>query len=753
MRFYAPFLYFILPRAILSWRDVCSFLTMWTFLYPLFLWAASAAILPLVLHLMRRRKPVRIPFSTIRFLKLAERRSSSRVRMENLLLWLLRTLLILALVAAFAMPVWRSSGLEHLLGKSHRDIAIVLDVSGSMRYETGSRRVWDSALAAAIGLVRDLDTGDRACVYLAGEHANALVEKPSADLATVSRLLRDAQPGNGVCHLAEATAAALAALRDSRSRERELYLLTDGQALSWHDFGASTNGDTASTNGDTATAGWDPSTVDPGVAVFTLLAGPVLPENTWTADVRVRPDLLMTNTAATLTAHLARTGPAQSVAVALLIDGREVRRRSAVLESGGAATVEFALPPLAAGVHTAAVTVPTDGLPQDDVMHLLLRIREQLPVLCVGAEADTFFLTTALNPDRARAGTIRRIEPDALAAEPLQSYSTVFLVNALPLGGQAILAVEQYVRQGGVLVIFAGDRAAPADYVPWTILPAKPASIADLPAGQRVRTLRLVAERDPLFADFALPPGAVPTLAIQRHLAWPALEPGAVVTVMAGNDVPLLVSRPAGKGRVLLCTVSADRRWSNLPIGSFFLPLVHQMVQYGAGIGREPIFAWVESPLALGPLLPDFAANDRLLDPAGALVSVRPFRNEASTGFQADGLVEPGIYARVPAAGSPLPGLALNLRREESALDPVDPAIVRTVTGFRTVLLSRDGEELQRQVEEHRRGRPLTEAFFWLALVLALWELWLANRTSRVRTPLTQQMHVDATGKVTGSLG
>ena len=719
---------------------------MWTFLYPLFLWAATAAVLPLFLHLMRRRKPVRIPFSTIRFLRLAERRSSSRVRMENLLLWLLRTLLILALVAAFAMPVWRASGLEHVLGKSHRDIAIVLDVSGSMRYETGSRRVWDSALAAAIGLIRDLDTGDRACVYLAAEHPNALVEKPSADLATVSRLLRDIQPGPGVCRLAKSVTAALAALRESRSRERELYILTDGQALTWRDFASTTN-DVG------AAGGWDPSTVDPGVAVFTLLAGPALPENTWVADARVQPDLLLTNTVATLTARLARTGPAQSVAAALLIDGREVRRRSAVLEAGGAATVEFALPPLAAGVHTAAVTVPTDGLPQDDALHLLIRIREQLPVLCVGAEGDTFFITTALNPDRSRSGAIRRIDPDALATESLQSYSTLFLVNAIPLGGQAILALEQYVRQGGVLVLFAGDRATPADYAPWTILPAKPASIADLPAGGRVRTLRLVAERDPLFADFALPPGAVPTLAIQRHLAWPVLEPGAVVTVMAGNDVPFLASRAVGKGRVLLCTVSADRRWSNLPIGSFFLPLVHQMVQYGAGLGREPAFAWLESSLALGPLLPDFAASDRLLDPAGALVSVRPYRTAAETGFQADGLGEPGIYAHVTAVGAPRPGLALNVRRDESALDPVDPAVVRTLTGFRTVQLSRDGEELQRQVEEHRRGRPLTEGFFWLALILAVAELWLANRTSRARPSLTKHLQVDATGKVTGSVG
>ncbi len=712
----------------------------------MFLWAATAVLVPLVLHLMRRRKTVRIPFSTIRFLKLAERRSTNRVRMENLLLWLLRTLLILALVAAFAMPVWRASGLERVLGTPHRDVAIVLDVSGSMRYETGSRRVWDTALAAALGIVRDLQTGDRACVYLAGEHPNALVETPSGDLAAVNRLLRDARPQQGICSLSEAVTAAAAALRGSRSRERELYVLTDGQALTWRGFAAATN-ETADT-GDR----WDPASVDPHVAVFVLLAGPTLPENTWPTDVRVSPDLLLTNTVATLTARLARTGQAQTAPVSLLIDGREAHRRTAVLESGGAATVEFGLPSLPPGVHTAAVTVPADGMPQDDAMHLLLRVREQLPVLVVGADADTFFLATALNPDRSRAGAVERIAPDDLATTPLKDYSTVFLVNALPLDAPAILALEPYVRQGGVLVVFAGDRATPADYAPWTILPAKPEAIAELPAGSRVRTLRLVAERDPLFADFALPPGAVPAVAIQRHLAWSALEPDASVVINGGNDIPFLASRPVGKGRVLLCAVSADRRWSNLPITSFFLPLVHQMVQYGAGLGREPAFAWLESSLPLNTVIPDFEENDRLLDPAGAMVAVRPVRTAGEPVMEADGLSEPGIYARVPAAGTPRPGIALNLRRDESALEPVDPAVIREVTGFRTVRLSRDAEELKRQVEEHRRGRPLTEGLFWLALVLAVTELWVANRASRVRATLSEEIRVDATGKVTGGV-
>ena len=72
------------------------------FLSPFFLAAGGAALLPLILHLMARRQTVRMPFSTVRFLKLAQKQSSTKIRMENFLLWLLRTLLMLLLAGAFA---------------------------------------------------------------------------------------------------------------------------------------------------------------------------------------------------------------------------------------------------------------------------------------------------------------------------------------------------------------------------------------------------------------------------------------------------------------------------------------------------------------------------------------------------------------------------------------------------------------------------------------------------------------------------
>ena len=134
---------------------------MWSFINPAFLFALGAAAIPLLLHLLQKKRKIQMPFSTVRFLKLAQRRSASRVRLENILLWLLRTAILVLLALAFAMPVLRTSSFGSFLGEAQRDVAIVWDVSYSMTYESGRTRVWDDARSAATGIINSLRKGDR----------------------------------------------------------------------------------------------------------------------------------------------------------------------------------------------------------------------------------------------------------------------------------------------------------------------------------------------------------------------------------------------------------------------------------------------------------------------------------------------------------------------------------------------------------------------------------------------------------------
>ncbi|HFE64128.1 MAG TPA: hypothetical protein ENK14_06905, partial [Caldithrix sp.] len=73
-------------------------LQMLNFLNPTVLFALTAGLIPLIIHLLNRRKIKQVEFSTIHFLKQMARKEMRRLRIRQILLLIIRTLIILLLV-------------------------------------------------------------------------------------------------------------------------------------------------------------------------------------------------------------------------------------------------------------------------------------------------------------------------------------------------------------------------------------------------------------------------------------------------------------------------------------------------------------------------------------------------------------------------------------------------------------------------------------------------------------------------------
>ena len=97
-----------------------------TFLNPLVLLGLAAAAIPALLHLFERRTPPEAEFPPLRYLSEAERRSARRLKLQHVLLLLLRTALIALVVLAAARPVVpiRASG-------AHEPTALVVILDNS----------------------------------------------------------------------------------------------------------------------------------------------------------------------------------------------------------------------------------------------------------------------------------------------------------------------------------------------------------------------------------------------------------------------------------------------------------------------------------------------------------------------------------------------------------------------------------------------------------------------------------------------
>ena len=190
------------------------------FLHPWALLGLAAAGIPVLLHLLARREPPTVVFPAVRYLITTTREHQRRLKLQNLLLLLVRTLLVIALVLAAAGPTLPLRGVP-----GHAPTALVLIVDNSPSSGAvvgGSPRV--AQLRDAARRVVGRATPDDALWLLT---ADGIPQRGDAGMLTTQLAALDVSP-----HRLD-LGAALTLARDvlaSDPRPGEIVLLSDLQA-------------------------------------------------------------------------------------------------------------------------------------------------------------------------------------------------------------------------------------------------------------------------------------------------------------------------------------------------------------------------------------------------------------------------------------------------------------------------------------------------------------------------------------------
>src|SRR5438309_983914 len=150
---------------------------------PILQMGIAAASLPIIIHLLNRRKFREVPWAAMRFLLAAIRKNQRRVKIEQWLLLAVRTLLVILVVMAMAKPFLESLGAMQLLPGQRTHRVIVLDGSLSMGYTTAEKSRFEQAKALAAQLVRDTRGGDALSVVLMADPPRVVIgdASPSAN--------------------------------------------------------------------------------------------------------------------------------------------------------------------------------------------------------------------------------------------------------------------------------------------------------------------------------------------------------------------------------------------------------------------------------------------------------------------------------------------------------------------------------------------------------------------------------------------
>jgi hypothetical protein len=554
----------------------------------------AAASIPIILHLLNRRRFRERSWAAMRFLLEAIRKNQRRIRLEQLILLAVRTLIILLVVSAMARPFLEKY--RPILPDQRTHRVIVLDGSLSMGYASAEESRFEQAKALAQRLVKEAHAGDSHSFVLMGAPPRIVVGGPSANPAEVAKEIGEVTITHEAVDLTATFEAIERVLAASDVRQKEVVFLTDLQTTSWKALPGGEDGlkrAVAKLEARSATS----SVID---------LGAVGGSNRAVTDLVIdAPVVTLGGPSPIVTATVKNFGRTPSLAtqVQLIVDGNLTDKQVADLEPGEERAISFQTSFSNAGDHLVEVLIDDDPLKTDNHRWLALPVRDRLRVLLIDGdrkpeafEAETDYLAQALDPleDSSASPSAIKVEvasESQLRNRDLSSYDVVVLANVAQFTSEEAGILDSFLGLGGGLVVFGGDRVVPENYDRVLYRDGK----GPLPAriGPSVGNAA-----DPAMASFSFDPldfshpivraykGAAPDVVSgltgvktrQYHKLELKGDTTALVALAFETGDPAVIERPYGRGNVTFVATTADAAWGTWPLHPSYPPVMEQIV-------------------------------------------------------------------------------------------------------------------------------------------------------------------------------
>jgi hypothetical protein len=712
-----------------------------TFLSPILLSGLVLASVPVIIHLLNRRRFRVVEWGPMKYLKLTIKTNRRRMRIEQLVLLAVRTLVVVVLILAVARPVLSATGMGSWLGSRGRTARlIVVDDSLSMGYQAADRRAaLDVAKDAARELVKGIKAQDSLTLITTSAPdeplvKDALLDDPSKATGPIAALAPSDARGDWAATLA----AVDRHLATTAFPTREVVLVTDLRREGW---GAEV----------TAVANrW--AAQSPSVNVKVIDVGTRATDNLTVTGFEQQDPVALPGAAVNLMATIRNDEPTPLAAsqALLTIDGETRPVILPDLAPGSTTRVPLTVTLQAAGQHPLLLRLPGDALPADDGRWLNVNVRPSLQVTLVDGEpgarpfeGETDFLALSFTVGSVPWRVTRQIDAEWLAGRDDEA-DVLVLANVASLTPERVGALEQLVREQGTgLMIFAGEQVDPQLYNDRLfkdgtgLLPARLEKASDEPVtGLVVESL----DDSPLAALGKIAPAALGRIVAKRFMVAeppPASKADSVRVLARWNDPegrPAVVEKKLGRGRVLLWTITADRQWSDWPIDPTYVLAVRSAAMAVARPDGREGQATAGEPIRHRLPAGEQAAEPRVLAPGAAEAEVASV--ETSDGAAGVSIVHPrtaraGVYAlkwKDATGAERAHTVAVNPHKAESDLTPITDAELADLMGNLEVpIIHYTGGETNLAGQGREIWKTLAIALLCLAAVETALATWVGR--------------------------
>lgn len=594
-----------------------------SFLNPSILPWLGLVSIPIIIYLINRRRFKRVIWAAMEFLLRAMKKNRRRLRLENLLLLIIRTLIILFLVMAVARPQVKEETIFSSVGRRKKNLIFVVDNSYSMAYKVGPTSALEKAKAdLKLRVDRHLSVADRVILMTMNDSPELLYKTPMTIGGEDDK--RSLKAHIDEIELTHRTTDAFATLKkvigvldkfetdpEHPKEEKTILMATDCQAAAWLRGRALSSKEYVEL--------FD-ALKRKKARLWLIDVGADRPTNFAVEDLKTEGGSRNIGTRIPV-AFLAEvknySSEDMNITLTFSVDDIPQLTRSVKLRAyqrlSETFTHEFQTP----GSHYVTVSARSDPLSVDNQRSLAINVRDNIRALLVDGkpspdpyETEVGWLKSVFDAQHA-AGTTPGMPmfdyevctvsefteiAGGVARERLEDYDVLVLANVGNLPSEAVSALEKYVKEGGGLFYFLGDMVEPERFntlffeegrglLPYRLLEVFPRSEekTDYYGVEPSAVDHPIMDEFDGFPDALLNPKVFRFFRVEE-----APREGSLVLARITEEQspwPIIVEQRYGKGSSIFVLTTASKNWNNWGSFQFFLIIVHETVAYLSGMG------------------------------------------------------------------------------------------------------------------------------------------------------------------------
>lgn len=631
------------------------------------------------------------------------------------MLLILRTVIIILLILAFARPTLRGS-LSGVPGSDAKtSAAIIIDNSMSMSALTEQGALLESAKVKASQILATFRPGDQIFCITSTDTSSETGTRPFHDFSVLNQHIDGMDTDHRVSNLGAALAFANRQVQKSENINKEVYILSDFQLLPDAD-----------------------SIIVRDRNVFAIPHHPQDLTNLAVKKVVQTNNILERGKVIEMQAIIENTGKQtmRNRLAQLFLNGARVAQTVLDVETGQSVTATFKFVLDQVGFISGLVQLEDDELAFDNQYYFQLHVPEQMRIVLAGNQPeDTRYLELVLQPDAASSQS-HRIETISVQQLPfldLSGYDVVVLANIPGFESSFVERLKNHVTNGGGLFLALGPdvdlRSYNTHLMPALKLPLALQVLGSPHAITASFTLGNMDLDHPVFsgifetdrAEFAKP---------LFHFAIQVQNTQRVDPILSySSGDPCLFEARVGDGKCLVLTTGFAPSLSDLTRRTVFAPLISRSISYLATKNQQ-----VNAASYIGEELRYKLAASQLMQlqmnrPDEKIDQLSPrISGDGAWIFYPDTFV-PGFY-QLKSGQTILAQWAVNIDPRESTLKY---ATTTWLENNHFIVVAPD-QNLSDFILSRRMGKELWKQLLSIALLLLLIEMLLYREKGEVAT-------------------